>query len=80
MAYAVRRKYVPPTGGAVAPGEHYTVVDPNCGVSWYGIIHFYRTPKGREVATDDIGERLAQDGPIYLAVKAAVDQYDLGQR
>jgi hypothetical protein len=75
MAYKVTKKYVPPAG-QVVPGEHYTVTDPSCGVSWFRTISFYRTPTGREVATDGINNPLAKDGEIFRAVKAAVELYD----
>lgn len=75
MSYKVTRKYVPPAG-QVVPGEHYTVTDPDFGVSWFREISFYRTPTGREVATDGIGHPLASDGEIYRAVRAAVEEYD----
>ena len=78
MAYKVTRKYVPPAG-QVIPGEHYTVTDPDCGVSWFRTISFYRTPTGREVATDGAHWRLPKDGEIFRLVKAAVEEYDRAQ-
>ena len=54
MAYKVTSKYVPPAG-QVVPGEHYTVTDPSCGVSWFREISFYRTPTGRELRVPRLG-------------------------
>jgi hypothetical protein len=73
--YQVIRKYVPPAG-QVIPGEHYSVTDPACRDSWFREISFYRSPHGREVATDGIRHTLANDGEIFRAVKAAVERYD----
>jgi hypothetical protein len=77
MVYKVARKYVPPAGKAMPPGEHYTVVNESREVpSFYREISFYRTAAGREVATDGIGYPLAQDGDLFRLVKAAVERYD----
>lgn len=85
MDLKVTRKYVPPAGSTDAPGEHYTLAStgPERRVSPNSYRHysFYRTARGREVA-QDIGygtgpcHRLASDGDLFRAVKAAVEQYD----
>jgi hypothetical protein len=76
MTYRVTRKYVPPVGGTNAPGEHYTLINEAAPGSFLYQVTFYRTAKGREVATDKLGFPLAQDGEIFRQVKAAVDTYD----
>lgn len=73
--YTVTSKYVPEPG-KTAPGEHYTVEDPDKGESLFRKIHFYRTPRGHEVAEDNIGMRLQADGGLFRSVKAAVEKYD----
>jgi hypothetical protein len=73
--YAVTSKFVPPAG-QTAPGEHYTVKDPELGESVFRQVHFYRTPRGRETAEDAIGVRLQDDGDVFRLVRAAVETYD----
>jgi hypothetical protein len=86
VTYKVICKYVPLTGSADAPGEHYTLqaAEPERRVSATAYRHysFYRTPKGSEVAAD-IGYSgdgtywpLAKDGDIFRALKETVEQYD----
>lgn len=76
MAYEVTDRHVPYAGeGGRAPGVHYTVEDPSRD-SWFQRISFYRSPGGREVATDVIGVRLADDGDLFRSVRAAVEEYD----
>jgi hypothetical protein len=76
MGYRVTRKFMPPPGSVHAPGEHYEVENPQSGTSLYRTCYFYRTPRGSELATDKLGERLASDGDLFRAVKEAVDAYD----
>ena len=79
--YQVTSKYAPAAGGGLsAPGEHYTLTDPGCGVSFLRTVSFYRTPGGREVATDGIGCRIAGDGDLFRALRDAVAEYDSAAR
>jgi len=78
MTYKVTRKCVL-TEDIRAPGEHYKVTDPD--QSTFRKIWFYRSPTGREVATDNNnGCPLSPDGDLFRAVKAAVEEYDQAVR
>lgn len=92
MELVVLRKYVPPTGGADAPGEHYTLKNLRAethiaGQPCHRHYRFYRTKRGREVAADtgfDAESRyywpIADDSPVFAAIKAAVEAWEAKQR
>lgn len=79
MPYKVTRMF---TGGAdsfQAPGDHYHLVNEAAALSDpFRLVNFYRTPRGREVATYGQGmkDRLAPDGDLFRQVKKAVEAYD----
>jgi hypothetical protein len=79
--YEVTRVYDDPPG-IRPPGAHYTLTarngrhDPNFEFGMFHEITFYRTKRGREVATDYYGRHIADDGDLFRAAKAAVEEYD----
>lgn len=75
IMYKVTKKYTAPDA-RVTDGEHYTIVNPDEKVSAFQEISFYRSSKGREVATDYIGRPLLSDGDLFRLAKEAVERYD----
>ena len=76
MAYEVTGKYVPPAGSIVPPGEHYSLIDEQATSRVFREANFYRTPRGREIATDRRGHPLAPDGDLAKQIREAIDAYD----
>jgi hypothetical protein len=79
VPYKVTRKFTGLADSFQAPGDHYHLVNETAAPSDpFRLVNFYRTPRGREVATYGQGmeDRLAPDGDLFRHVKTAVEAYD----